>query len=121
MVSSAGPRLWALTVRLSSFPLRPVSIVAPRVLVGPASLTVYFCVLTAPECIAPWVSISALSGRFCVRVLCLHGGCVRGQRRGEGAWTWTFLNLMFGFLLAGVLVAYSGGLRAEGGGGIPPL
>lgn len=115
MVSSAGPRLGALTVHLSPFPRRPVSIVAPRVLVGPASLTVYFCVLTAPECIAPWVSISALSGRFCVRVLCVHGGCTCGQRRGEDAWTWTFLNSVFGFLLAGVVVVYSGGLRAAGG------
>lgn len=64
MVSSARPRLWALTIHLSPLLLRPVSIVVPRVLVGPASRMVYFCVLTAPECIAPWVSISALSGRF---------------------------------------------------------
>lgn len=59
-----GPLLSRLFLRdFAQFPpTRPVSIVAPRVLVGPASLTVYFCVLTAPECIAPWVSISALSG-----------------------------------------------------------
>lgn len=101
MVSSAGPRLWALTIYSSPLPLRPVSIVEPRVLVGPASRMVYFCVLTALECIAPWVFISALSGRFCVRVLCLHRGCMYGQRGGEDVRNWTFLNSVFGYLLAG--------------------
>lgn len=110
MVSCAGPRLRALTFHLSPLPLRPVSIVAPRVLVGPASLMVYFCVLTVPECIAPWVSISVLSGRLCVRVLCLHRSCMYGQRRREDAWTWTFLNSVFGYLLTAVLVDYSRGL-----------
>lgn len=58
------------------FHFRPVSIVAPRVQVGPASPMVCFCVLTAQECIAPWVSILALSGKFRVKVLCYHWVCM---------------------------------------------
>lgn len=80
VASSAGPRLWALTIHLSPLPPRLVSIVAPRARVGPASRTVCFCVLTAPECTAPWVSTSALSGRLCVRVLRFPRSAQQGER-----------------------------------------
>ncbi|KAL6084153.1 hypothetical protein STEG23_006964, partial [Scotinomys teguina] len=62
-----------------------VLIVAPRVRVGPASHMVYFCVLTAPECIAPWVSISALSGDTVL---------VHRSTELDSNWSWLQLRCM---------------------------